>query len=127
MTNRPLKISDVTSTPTSVTNDSEQKLTCHISGLNENQPVTVTWKDPVGNIVSNDSNYSQDAGTADTQGCQEAVLTIKQVKMQTYTSNFTYKCSVKSSQYPDSPPSPELDVVANIIGTTNNIPIKTIY
>ena len=116
----------MTSTPTSVTNDSDQKLTCHISGLDENQPVTVTWKDPVDAIVSDDSNYSQDAGTADINGHQEAVLTIKQVKMQTYTSTFTYKCSVKSSQYPDSPPSSELAVVTNIISTKNNIPIKTI-
>ena len=103
----------MTSTPTSVTNNSEQKLTCHISGLDEYQSVTVTWKDPDDEVVSDDSNHSQDRGTADINGYQEAVLTIKQAKMQTYTSTFTYKCSVKSTQFPDSPAA-EISVEALI-------------
>ena len=92
-------------------------MTCTISGLDANNAVAVTWKDPDGATVSDDVNYDLLAGTVDGSGVQNAVLTVKVAKLAAFVSDssFTYKCSVTSSQYPDSPPSTELDVVANVV------------
>ena len=93
-------------------------MTCTISGLDANNAVAVTWKDPDGATVSDDDNYDLLAGTVDGSGVQNAVLTIKAAKLAaafTGQSSFTYKCSVTSSQYTASPPSTEVDVVANVV------------
>ena len=92
-------------------------MTCTISGLDANKAVAVTWKDPDGATVSDDDNYDLLAGTVDGSGVQNAVLTIKATKLADFTSqsSFTYKCSVTSSQYTASPPSTEVDVVANVV------------
>ena len=96
-------------------------MTCTISGLDANNAVAVTWKEPDGATVSDDVNYDLLAGTVtqiDGSGVQNAVLTIKAAKLAaafTGQSSFTYKCSVKSSQYTASPPSTEVDVVANVV------------
>ena len=93
-------------------------MTCTISGLDANNAVAVTWKDPDGATVSDDVNYDLLAGTVDGSGVQNAVLTIKAAKLAaafTGQSSFTYKCSVTSSQYTASPPSTEVDVVANVV------------
>ena len=93
-------------------------MTCTISGLDANKAVAVTWKDPDGATVSDDDNYDLLAGTVDGSGIQNAVLTIKAAKLAaafTGQSSFTYKCSVTSSQYTASPPSTEVDVVANVV------------
>ena len=98
-------------------------MTCTISGLDADNAVAVTWKDPDGATVSDDVNYEYDllAGTVtqiDGSGVQNAVLTIKAAKLAaafTGQSSFTYKCSVTSSQYTASPPSTEVDVVANVV------------
>ena len=109
----------MTSEPKTVTTDSDQTLTCTITGLDQSHAVAVTWTDPEGNDVSEidniDTFYTIIEGSVDGSGNQEAQLTIKKVKMQTYKSTFTYKCSVKSAQYPDSSQSSELDVVAKIL------------
>ena len=93
-------------------------LTCTISDLDANKSVVVTWKDPAGGEVSDDDNYDLDQGTVDDSatGVQNAVLTIKPTKLADFISqsSFTYKCSVRSSQYPASPSSTEVDVVANV-------------
>ena len=93
-------------------------MTCTISGLDANNAVAVTWKDPDGATVSDDDNYDLLAGTVDGSGIQNAVLTIKAAKLLAAfgsQSSFTYKCSVTSSQYTASPPSTEVDVVANVV------------
>lgn len=93
-------------------------MTCTISGLDANNAVAVTWKDPDDATVSDDVNYDLLAGTVDGSGIQNAVLTIKAAKLAaafTGQSSFTYKCSVTSSQYTASPPSTEVDVVANVV------------
>ncbi len=96
-------------------------MTCTISGLDANNAVAVTWKEPDGATVSDDVNYDLLAGTVtqiDGSGVQNAVLTIKAAKLAaafTGQSSFTYKCSVTSSQYTASPPSTEVDVVANVV------------
>ena len=96
-------------------------MTCTISGLDANNAVAVTWKEPDGATVSDDVNYDLLAGTVtqiDGSGVQNAVLTIKAAKLADAfadQSSFTYKCSVTSSQYTASPPSTEVDVVANVV------------
>ena len=95
-------------------------MTCTISGLDADNAVAVTWKDPDGATVSDDVNYDLLAGTVtqiDGSGVQNAVLTIKAAKLADFAGqpSFTYKCSVTSSQYTASPPSTEVDVVANVV------------
>ena len=111
-----LDISAVTSTPKDVTKAVDQTLTCNIGQLDASgTSATVTWKDPAGTEVAASDDYELTPGTVDESGNQAAVLTIKQVKMATLSASFTYKCSVKSAQYPDSEPSADKDVVANVL------------
>ena len=114
-----MNISAVASTPKSVTTAVEQTLTCEIGGLESGHPVTVVWKDSDGAVVSDmdATNYSLSQGTVDGSGNQVAVLTIKTPKLSSFASqmSFTYKCSVTSSQYPGSPASNEVDVIANVL------------
>ena len=100
-----------------VTTAVEQTLTCIISELDANgTPVTVTWRDPDDNAVSeaDTSNYSLFPGTVDSNGVQNARLTIAALKLAEFSglTTFTYKCS---AQYSGSPASPPADVVANIL------------
>jgi len=92
-------------------------LTCAINGLDATHAVVVTWKDPADGAVSDDDDYDLVAGTVDGSGVQNAVLTVKVAKLATFDgqTSFTYKCSVTSSQYSDSPPSSDVDVVANVV------------
>jgi len=110
-------ISAVTSTPKDVTTAVDQMLTCAINGLDATHAVVVTWKDPADGAVSDDDDYDLVAGTVDGSGVQNAVLTVKVAKLATFDgqTSFTYKCSVTSSQYSDSPPSSDVDVVANVV------------
>ena len=104
-----------------MTTDADQTLTCKIGGLDDSHPVTVAWKDPDNAAVSgtDTNNYVLSQGTVDDSGNQEAVLTIKKVKLSSFNgqASFTYKCSVTSSQYPESPASTDVDVIANIYYT----------
>ena len=78
----------------------------------------MTWKDPnEANVLDSDTaNYVLTPGTVDNDGNQDSMLTIKQIRIKEYAgdSSFTYKCSVTSSQYLDSPLSAHQDVVANV-------------
>ncbi|KAL5247349.1 hypothetical protein ACHWQZ_G019273 [Mnemiopsis leidyi] len=110
-----LKVFALTSTTKQVTTAVDQTLTCVIGGLDANGvPVTVTWKDPSGNAVSDSdtTNYDLAQGTVDGAGVQNAVLTIKVAKLSVFSSSFTYRCS---AQYSGSPSSGEIDVVADIL------------
>ena len=92
-------------------------MTCTIGGLDTNHAALVTWTDPEDAEVTDSTNYVLTPGTVDGSGNQNAVLTIKQAKMADYADEtpFTYKCSVTSSQYSDSPSSDDHDVVANVV------------
>ena len=108
--------SAVSSTPKQVTTAVDQTLTCVIEELDTNgTPVTVTWKDPTDTEVedSDTTNYVLSQGEVQS-GVQKAELTVKAVKLASFSgqSLFTYKCSV---QYPGSPASSDIDVVANIL------------
>ena len=111
-----MNISAVTSTPKSVTTAVDQTLTCTIGDL-DGKAVTVTWKDPSDKPVSagDTTNYALDPGTVDGTGKQDAVLTVRTNKLSSFTTSFTYQCSVTSSQYPGSPSSNEVAVKANIL------------
>ena len=106
-----------------------QKLTCKIEGLDDSHPATVAWKDPDNAAVSemDTGNYSLSQGTVDGNGNQEAVLTIKTAKLSDFDgqASLTYTCSVTSSQYPESPASSEVEVVAYVL-TLGRLPITPI-
>ena len=100
-----------------VTTAVEQTLTCTIGELDANgTPVAVLWRDPDDNVVSeaDTPNYSHFRGTVDSNGVQNARLTITALKLAEFSSltTFTYKCS---AQYSGSPASPPADVVADIL------------
>ena len=111
-------ISAVISTPKPITTTVDEKLTCTIGGLDQGHPVTVTWKEPGGTVISTSdiNNYEMTQGTVDGTGTQEAVLTIKTAKLGTFTSAslVTYKCSVMSTQYDTSPVSTDIDVIGHL-------------
>ena len=92
-------------------------MACNIGGLEASQPVTVTWAESGGAPVADGDDYSIAQGSVDDSGNQRSVLTIKTGKLATFTSPsvVTYKCSVKSSLYEDSPPSTNVDVEANVL------------
>ena len=94
-------------------------MTCTIGGLTANgTAATVVWKDPDDKTVSDDDDYDIDNGTPDGSGTQSAELTIKTAKLTSDfvdQSTFTYKCSVKSTLYPDSPISSDVNVEANVL------------
>ena len=69
-------------------------------------------------MVTDDDDYGIDNGTPDGSGTQLAQLTIKTVKLESNfasQSSFTYKCSVKSTLYPDSPISSDVNVEAIVL------------
>ena len=104
-------------------------MTCSIGGLTAGgTPAIVTWKDPDGAVVteSDTANYVLDYGTVNSEGTQSTVLTIKTAKLEAAfvdQASFTYKCSVKSSQYPNSPVAADQDVVANVL-TLGKFPVN---
>ena len=103
-----------------VTTAVDQTLTCSIGELDVGgTPVNVVWKDPDGLTVSvsDTTNYVVSQGRVDGTGIQLAELTIKAVKLADFAaeSSFTYKCSVTSAQYADSPASTDVNVVAKVL------------
>ncbi|XP_063676931.1 mucin-17-like [Bolinopsis microptera] len=113
-------ISYVTSTPKDITITVDQTLTCNIGGLDPSgTPATVTWKDNDGaEVLTGDTdNYGFSRGSVDGSGNQVAELTIKAAKLPDFTSlsSVTYKCSVQSGQYTDSPATSNVEVEATIL------------
>ena len=94
-------------------------MTCAIGGLTASgTAATVVWKDPDDKMVTDNDDYDIDNGTPDGSGTQSAQLTIKKAKVTAdYVdqSSVTYKCSVKSTLYPDSPISSDVNVEANVL------------
>ena len=106
----------MSSTPKSITTSVGQSLSCVIEGLTET--ASVTWKNSDGQDITNmaDTVGTIDEGVVD-NGVQTSVLTFTADDMTTFVgeTTLTYKCSVTSGQFPDSPPSADVDVVANIL------------
>ena len=94
-------------------------MTCTIGGLTASgTAATVVWKDPLDNTVSDDDDYDFDNGTPDGSGIQSAELTIKTAKLTSDfagQSSFAYKCTVKSTLYPNSPISSDVNVEATVL------------
>ena len=117
-------VSAVTATAKSVTTAVDQTLTCTIRGLTANgAAATVVWKDPDGTTVADNAEYDISYGTPDGIGTQSAELTIKAAKLTSdfaSVSSFTYKCAVKSSLYPNSPMTSDIDIIANVLKLGKN-------
>ena len=110
----------ISSKTKTVTTAVDQTLTCTIGELDVGgTPVNVVWKDPDGLTVSvsDTTNYVISQGRVDGTGIQLAELTIKAAKLADFAavSSFTYKCSVTSSQYANSPASSDVNVVAKVL------------
>ena len=76
----------------------EQTITCSISGLSANTPVS--WIDPADNEISasDTNNYEIDQGTY-VFGNKVSTLTIKQTVLASLPTTSVYKCKLKSSLY----------------------------
>ena len=82
----------------SVTTATDQTITCAITGLSAETPVT--WIGPDDNeiSISDTNNYVIDQGTY-VLGSKSSSLTIKTSKIGSLTSGDKFKCRLKSSQY----------------------------
>ena len=113
-------ISALSSEPKNLALAIDQTLTCTVSDLVEGQgAVDVFWRESAEGAVLGDADsdmYSIDEGTVTSDGTQVSILTIKVAKLETIDeSSVTYKCSARSTQYPDSAESEQIDVVGNIL------------
>ena len=101
-----------------VTTAVDQTITCKIEGLTPGTPpATVYWLDPSGTPLSEQSEgYILTQGVVDGDGAQLAELTIKPDKLQELEEKVnSFKCSVRSGLYPDSSPSPQVDVLVTVL------------
>ena len=98
----------------SVSTAKEQTIVCSISGLSENTPVT--WIDPDDNdILDTDTdNYVIDQGSY-SMGSKSATLLIKTAKLATLTSGDTFKCKLKSAEYPTHSPEVVQSMVLSLL------------
>ena len=83
-----------------------RKISCTFSGLSG--PAEVKWIKPGGKEVkTNDSrNYAVDDGKdkfVEERGLQITELTLKAPVVENIRSDLTYKCSVKSREFPEAP------------------------
>ena len=86
-----------------VTTAVNQLLTCTISGLSQNTPIS--WIDPDNNVISDSDtdNYNIDQ-MAFVFGNTASILTIKTAKLAVLSSGDVFSCKLKSAQYPDDSP-----------------------
>ena len=78
-------------------------LTCSITGLSQDTPIS--WLDPDNNVISNSdsSNYAISVSSAFSGGSKESTLTIYKNKLGTLSGSVGYTCKLKSAQYTSSP------------------------
>ena len=80
----------------------DQAITCLVSGLSQDTPVT--WIGPDKTEISeSDTDYVINQGNF-IFGNKAATLTIKTAKMTTLSSGSVFKCQLKSSKYPTHSP-----------------------
>ena len=96
----------------SITTASNQALTCTISGLSQNTPVT--WIDPDNEEISesDSENYVIDQGEYDS-GSKSSTLTIAAAKISSLSTGDLFKCKVRSALYPTYSP----DIVKEMVLT----------
>ena len=99
----------------SVATGVDQSLTCTISGLSQDTPVT--WIDPDNNEISNSdtNNYVIAQGTY-IFGSKASTLTIKKSKLQSLPSSSVFKCELKSARYPTYSPYVVKEMTLTVIG-----------
>ena len=100
----------------------DQSLTCTISGLSQDTPVT--WIDPDNNEISNTdtNNYVIDQGTY-VFGSKASTLEIKQSKLENLSSPSIFKCKLKTARYPTYSPDVVKEMTLTLIGLSMNITI----
>ena len=110
----------------SVSTAKEQAIICSISGLSENTPVT--WIDPDNNDISNTDtdNYVIDQGSY-SLGSKSATLLIKTAKLATLTSGDTFKCKLKSAEYPTHSPEVVQSMVLSLLTLGTYFSILSIF
>ena len=96
-------LSDVVFEDQTVVPVTDQTLTCQISGLSQDTPVS--WVGPNDEEISESDtdNFVVNQGQY-IFGSKAATLTIKAVKMASLTSGDIFKCKLKSSLYPTHSP-----------------------
>ncbi len=98
---------------------SEQTISCDIAGLGA--AATVEWFAPDTDtaIADDATNYVVDQGAdsfkTSNDGTQKTTLIIKSDILKTLPGTVTYKCSVKSGEYTDSPAS-QKEVSVTVLG-----------
>ena len=96
----PHDISAVEFVDRSVSKRKDQTLTCSLSGISQDSPITWINPDNVEISDSDTDNYVIDQGTF-VFGRKASTLTIKQQVLQSLPETSVYKCKVKSSAYPE--------------------------
>ena len=95
--------SDVALEDRTVVPATDQAITCLVSGLSQNTPVTWIGPDNLDISESDTENYVVSQGSY-VSGSKAATLTVKAAKLATLTSGDVFKCKLKSSLYPDDSP-----------------------
>ena len=113
------KFSEITLDDQSISTATAQTLTCSITGLSAETPVT--WIDPDNNIISESEtiSYKVDQGTF-VFGSKSAILTIKAAKLADLSSGDVYKCKLRSSLYPDNSPDVVKEMVLTLLSLGGN-------
>ena len=104
----------------------DQSLTCTISGLSQDTPVT--WIDPDNNEISNTdtNNYEIDQGTF-IFGSKASTLTVKQSKLENLPSSSIFTCKLKSTLSPTYSPEVVKEMTLTLIGLSKHILILPFY
>ena len=107
-------IPDVTLVDRSISTAKDQTITCSISGLSQDTPVT--WIGPDNNeiSISDTSNYVIGQGSY-VFGSKDSTLTIKTGKIASLTSGDAFKCKLKSSLYAVNSPVVEKSMTLTLL------------
>ena len=100
----------------SISTATAQTISCRISGLSEDTPVTWIDPDDIEILETDTENYLVDQGNF-VFGSKSATLTIKTAKMGSLTSGDRYKCKLKSPKYPTNSP----DIIKQMVLTLLNL------
>ena len=100
----------------------DKAITCSVSGLSENTPITWIGPDDKEILDSDTENYIIDQGEY-VLGSKAATLTIKTAKISTLSSGAIFKCKLKSSEYPTHSPDvvKEMKLSFYTFGTVHTI------
>ena len=98
----------------SISTAKDQTITCSISGLSQDTPVT--WIGPDNNeiSISDTSNYVIDQGSY-VFGSKDSTLTIKTGKIASLTSGDVFKCKLKSSLFAVNSPVVEKSMTLTLL------------